>query len=154
MGIMFYLLLGILIVGATSIFSRLPLISGFTFFGFSFLVFITFILKNNIMDSTIVLFLLLVSTLMICLQLFMNVDLEKEFQKAYKKNITPVVGMIFTAFTLGGISLVIHLTEKKGLIEKAHLKTDIQQEYAVILVITMMMLLGIVLLVGLFDDDK
>lgn len=106
------------------------------------------------MDSTIVLFLLLVSTLMICLQLFMNVDLEKEFQKAYKKNITPVVGMIFTAFTLGGISLVIHLTEKKGLIEKAHLKTDIQQEYAVILVITMMMLLGIVLLVGLFDDDK
>lgn len=153
MDMMFFLSVLILLIGGISIFTRLPIVSGFTFFGFAFFSFMAFLAKGAVLDSTIVLFVFIIATLSIVLQLLMNVDLEKEFQKIYKKNITPVAGMIFVAFFLGAVSLVLYSAEKKGELPRTTLKEDLSFEFAAIFIITILVLFCVTSLVGMFGKN-
>ena len=45
--------------------------------------------------------------LVIIVQLFMNLDLEKEFQQFYKMNVVPTFGMMIMGIILGVLALVM-----------------------------------------------
>jgi len=153
MGLMFYLALVLLVVGGIVVFTRLPQLSGFVYAAFALVSFVTFLIKGETLESSIILFVMIVSSLIITLQLFMNVDLEKEFQKVYKRNMTPVVTMMFTAFILGCLGLVIFSVEKKGQLKFIPKTTDIAFESGFVFIVGSMILMGVLMLVGMFRND-
>lgn len=153
MGLMFYLALVLLVVGGIVVFTRLPQMAGFVYAAFGLVIFISFLLKGEILEASVVLFLMIITSLIITLQLFMNVDLEKEFQKVYKRNMTPVVTMMFTAFIMGSIGLVVYSVEKKNSLVKVIKNTDISNEISIVFLAGMMIFMGVIMLVGMFRND-
>lgn len=153
MGLMFYLALVLLVVGGIVVFTRLPQMAGFVYAAFGLMIFISFLFKGEILEASVVLFLMIITSLIITLQLFMNVDLEKEFQKVYKRNMTPVVTMMFTAFIMGPIGLVVYSVEKKGSLVKVIKNTEVSNELSIVFLAGMMIFMGVIMLVGMFRND-
>jgi hypothetical protein len=153
MGLIFYLALVLLVVGGIVVFTRLPQMAGFVYAAFGLMIFISFLFKGEILEASVVLFLMIITSLIITLQLFMNVDLEKEFQKVYKRNMTPVVTMMFTAFIMGSIGLVVYSVEKKGSLVKVIKNTEVSNELSTVFLAGMMIFMGVIMLVGMFRND-
>ena len=153
MGLMFFLAIILLIVGGIVIFTRLPQMSGFVYAAFGLVIFITFLLTGEVLEASVVLFLMIITSLIITLQLFMNVDLEKEFQKIYKRNMTPVVTMMFISFIIGSVGLVIFSVEKKQSLMKVIKNTDVSNESSIVFIAGMLIFMGVLMLVGMFRND-
>jgi hypothetical protein len=153
MGLMFYLAITLLIVGGIVVFTRLPQFAGFVYAAFGLVIFVAYLIQGEILESSVVLFVMIITSLIITLQLFMNVDLEKEFQKVYKRNMTPVVTMMFTAFILGAIGLVVYSEEKNQRLVQIVKKTDLAFESSLVFVTGMLVFMGVVMLIGMFRND-
>ncbi len=153
MGLMFYLALMLLIIGGIVVFTRLPQLSGFVYAAFGLMIFVTYLLQGEVLESSVVFFIMIITSLIITLQLFMNVDLEKEFQKVYKRNMTPVVTMMFTAFILGALGLVLYSEEKNNKLVQVVKSSGLAEESTLIFITGTMIFMGIVMLVGMFRND-
>lgn len=153
MGMMFYLAITLLIVGGLVVFTRLPQLAGFVYAAFGLIIFVAYLLQGEILESSVVLFVMIITSLIITLQLFMNVDLEKEFQKVYKRNMTPVVTIMFTAFILGAIGLVVYSEEKNQRLVQIVKNTELAFESSLVFIAGMMVFMGVVMLIGMFRND-
>ncbi|TNF30660.1 MAG: hypothetical protein EP319_04365 [Deltaproteobacteria bacterium] len=153
MGLMFYLAITLLIIGGIVVFTRLPQLAGFVYAAFGLVIFVAYLIQGEILESSVVLFVMIITSLIITLQLFMNVDLEKEFQKVYKRNMTPVITMMFTAFILGAIGLVVYSEEKNQRLVQIVKKTNLAFESSLVFVTGMLVFMGVVMLIGMFRND-
>lgn len=111
MDIMLVLSIILVVVGTMTVFSRQPFFSVFSFVGLVFTMMLIYLTQGNSLLSVVLLLSMGSVVLVIVNQLFMNLDLEKEFQQYYKMNVVPMFGMMVIGIILGVMSLVVFGTK-------------------------------------------
>jgi NADH:ubiquinone oxidoreductase subunit 6 (subunit J) len=97
----------LVIMGTMTVFSRQPFFSIFSFVGLVFTMMLIYMTQGNTILAVVILLAMGSVALVIIVQLFMNLDLEKEFQQFYKMNVVPTFGMMIMGIILGVLALVM-----------------------------------------------
>jgi hypothetical protein len=97
----------LVILSTMTVFSRQPFFAVFSFLGLILSMMLIYLIKGSVILSTILLLSMGSIVLVNIVQLFMNLDLEKEFQQYYKMNVVPMFGMMVMGVILGVMALVI-----------------------------------------------
>ncbi len=152
----FYFSISLIILGTMTVFSRQPSFSVFSLIGLLFIIMQIFLSKGYVVLSTIFLLATGAVVLVIIIQLFMNLDLEKEFQQYYKMNVIPMFGMMVMGITLGVLSLIMFSSQK--IFEKPFLGDEGQsislESYDHMVPILILGLLGVITLSSLLIKQK
>ena len=150
--------IAVVVFGITSIFSRQPF---FSIFSYSLLVItmaIVLITNGTIIHSSILILSIGSVLIIYIVQMFMKIDLEKEFQNSSKMEIVPMFGIVIVAILLGIFILTFFSTPKlySNLNSNSsinQMKNYVFQSYESIATILIISSIGIVTTVGLLIDN-
>lgn len=137
------------VLGTMTVFSRQPFFSLFSLMGLIFSMSMLYLIKGSLLGSSILLLSVGTVAVVIVIQLFMNLDLEKEFQQYYKMNLVPMFGMMVMGIILGVLALSLfgdkeifsELSSKKQFENKIDLMFV---DYGQMILITIIGLIGVI----------
>jgi NADH:ubiquinone oxidoreductase subunit 6 (subunit J) len=139
----------LVIISTMTVFSRQPFFAVFSFVGLVFTIMLVFLLKGSVMLSTVLLLSMGTVILVTIVQLFMNLDLEKEFQQYYKMNVVPMFGMMVMGVILGVLSLAVFgakslFSTQSNQMRFGRISQTSFESYDVMVLFSVMGLLGVV----------
>jgi hypothetical protein len=149
----------LVVIATMTIFSRQPFFSVFSLMGLVFTTMIIFLVKGNFVLSSVLLLSMGSVILVIIVQLFMNLDLEKEFQQYYKMNVVPMFGMMVMGIILGVMALVVFgskdiFIKKMNQVELKATAQNMFASYDNMILLSIMSLIGIVTTAALLLDTN
>ncbi|MBT7611519.1 MAG: hypothetical protein HN576_17290 [Bacteriovoracaceae bacterium] len=159
MGLDLVLSVLIVVISTMTVFSRQPFFAVFSFIGLMFAIMIIFMIKGSVILSTVLLLSVGSVLLVTIVQLFMNLDLEKEFQQYYKMNVVPMFGMMVMGVILGVLSLTVFGSKDIFLLKTSQLKTEplnkvILESYDIMILLSVMGLLGVITTASLLINNE